>query len=591
MSSFFANLPRVVKNLEKLDEKFHLFHYKWDHNTVVSPLSMARCPYPTSNLPTAKWLLKVAERVVEVILNTIEVDILGDKETKNQLIRNAQLLKGQVEREAVNLTTLTRVVGDIVQYGRVTAGGGDRPKNMEEYAQLFKVIGLPGVSTDYNQDSVFTAMRTAGPNPLLIERYSMALPNFPVTEKQYQFVMPGDTFEAAMKEGRLYICDYKLLDILQTDPTAQPVKYAYAPIALFAAHKNTGTLLPVAIQTQQKPGKDNPVYLADGSYDWLIAKTIVEMADGNFHETVSHLGRTHLYIEPFVVGTGRNFSENHPIAKLLWPHFEGTLNINFLATKTLLSKGGAVDVLLDGTIESLLKLTVQGVEEYPFNDKFLPETFAERGVNELKDYAYRDDAMLYWNAIKKWVTGYLDAAYTQPIGQDKELRAWYEDLVDPNGGRVKGFGENGGPIATKNYLINALTMIVYTSSVQHAAVNFPQYDLMSYCPNMPLAAYSQFPKTAGGNPVPAQAQDYLNILPPMGTALTQVNVGFTLGSIHYTELGDYESGQFSQPVTNGPLAAFKNDLQSIGETIRTRNTNRRPYTPLLPEGIPQSINI
>ncbi|HMQ60675.1 MAG TPA: lipoxygenase family protein [Flavilitoribacter sp.] len=272
MSSFFANLPRVVKNLEKLDEKFHLSHYKWDHNTVVSPLSMARCPYPTSNLPTAKWLLKVAERVVEVILNTKEVDILGDKATNAQLIRNAQLLKGQVEREAVNLTTLTRVVGDIVQYGRVTAGGGGRPKDMEEYAQLFKVI-------------------------------------------------------------------------------------------------------------------------------------------------------------------------------------------------------------------------------------------------------------------------------------------------------------------------------VYTSSVQHAAVNFPQYDLMSYCPNMPLAAFSQFPKTAGGNPVPAQAQDYLNILPPMGTALTQVNVGFTLGSIHYTELGDYENGQFSQPVTNGPLAAFKTDLQSIGETIRTRNTNRRPYTPLLPEGIPQSINI
>ena len=40
---------------------------------------------------------------------------------------------------------------------------------------------------------------------------------------------------------------------------------------------------------------------------------------------VSHLGRTHLFIEPFVIATERQLGENHPLRLLLRPHFEGTL--------------------------------------------------------------------------------------------------------------------------------------------------------------------------------------------------------------------------------------------------------------------------
>ena len=51
-------------------------------------------------------------------------------------------------------------------------------------------------------------------------------------------------------------------------------------------------------------------------------------ADTMHHELISHLGRTHLLIEPFAVSTKRVLPASHPVAVLLAPHVEGTIFIN-----------------------------------------------------------------------------------------------------------------------------------------------------------------------------------------------------------------------------------------------------------------------
>ena len=556
--------------------------YRWNH-TYLSPLAMAEFP-PRGNLPTLRWGLKVAERLIAVLANSIAFDASTDDHS--EIKAKLRDLKDQVARRDLDFSTLRAVVSDVTEFGRVIKESGERPQSMEDYAEIFQLIGLPAVASDYNQDATFAAMRTAGPNPMSIARLDRPLSNFPVSEAEYQQVMPGDTMERAMKDNRLYVCDYQALSVLEQNTEQQPLKYLYAPIALFAEHPTTRQLVPIAIQTQQTPGPDNPIVIADGSYDWLIAKSIVEMADGNYHELVSHLGRTHLYVEPFVVATGRNLPLDHPVAKLLWPHFEGTLFINFAALFTLINEGGPVDKLLSGTIESDLKVTANGVTGYPFNDAFLPKNFADRGVDTLKHYAYRDDALLYWKAIHGWVSGYLEKTYNPPGGLagDANLQEWYRDLVSENGGRVKGFGLNGG-FDDRNYLIDTLTLLIFTSSVQHAAVNFPQFDLMSYCPNVPLAAFSQFPGCD------ADAQDYLNILPPIDRSRLQLQVLYLLGTVHYTEIGQYADGYFDADVASGPLKRFQRSIGEIGSTIQNRNINRRPYQTLMPQAIPQSINI
>lgn len=123
--------------------------------------------------------------------------------------------------------------------------------------------------------------------------------------------------------------------------------------------------------------------------------------------------------------------------------------------------------------------------------------------------------------------------------------------------------------------------------MQHAAVNFPQYDLMSYVPNMPLAGYAAAPSATHGG----AEQDYLDLLPPLDMAELAMKVLYVLGSVQYTTLGAYAATNFADERVTESLRTFQRRLNDIDETIRQRNQNRRAYEFLLPAGIPQSINI
>ena len=191
---------------------------------------------------------------------------------------------------------------------------------------------------------MFAAMRVAGPNPLMIERMKALDARLPITEEQYQSVMgTQDSLEKAVADGRLYLADYSVFDgaVNGSFPAAQ--KFNYAPLALFAVPPGGQSLVPVAIQCAPQPGPDNPIFLPRDGDSWLIAKTIVQIADANFHEAVSHLGRTHLFIEPFIIATHNQLSPTHPLFILLTPHFEGTLAINDAAQRRLIVSCGLVD--------------------------------------------------------------------------------------------------------------------------------------------------------------------------------------------------------------------------------------------------------
>ena len=258
----------------------------------------------------------------------------------------------------------------------------------------------------------------------------------------------------------------------------------------------------------------------------------------------------------------------------------------------MIANKGAVDKLLGVTIEEARRLTVQGVQSFSVNDAFQPLTFQARGVDDaerLPDYPYRDDSMLYWEVIHEWVEKYCRAYYQsdQDVCEDIEIQAWYRELIAKDGGRIAGFGRDGG-LSSIEYLAEVVALVIFTSSVQHAAVNFPQYDLMSYAPNMPLAGYAPAPEEKSG----ATAQDYLNMLPPMDMAELQMELGYLLGTVHYTQLGHYECDYFSgSSAVALAEARFRDRLDAIAQTIQQRNQQRSPYAFLLPSGVPQSINI
>ena len=487
--------------------------------------------------------------------------------------------------------------------------------SFKPYQDLFQIIYLPCISDRFQSDRAFAAHRVAGPNPLVIERVRDRLPtNFPVTNREYQAVMgEQDSLNQAIQDERLYITDYKIFDGVKAGNfPPEYTKYLCAPLALFAVPPDncSQSLVPVAIQCHQDPSSENPIFTPtppgtpeSHQWSWLIAKTIVQIADANYHELISHLGRTHLLIEPFIIATARELAPNHPLGILLRPHFQGTLFINNAATVGLINQGGLVDATFGGTLDESLRITLEGVRGYPFsfNDSMLPRFFEQRGVDDvtkLPDYPYRDDAMLIWDAIHQWVDNYISVYYQsdKDVVDDPELQRWCESLIADDGGRMTGFGESnssgGLDIHSRAYLIDAVTLIIFTSSVQHAAVNFPQATYTSYAPNMPFAGYQPAPKRT----TIATKDDYFDLIPPLEQAEAQMNIAYTLGSVYYTQLGQYQNQNeptyFSDRDIQQPLKAFQHRLKEIETIIQDRNALRPTfYSFLLPSKIPQSINI
>jgi arachidonate 15-lipoxygenase len=471
-----------------------------------------------------------------------------------------------------------------------------RPHSLEDYRRLFSYLKPPEIVDTFTNDEVFADLRLAGPNPLMIQRLTAADPRFPVLEEHYQSVMGmDDALQAAMLEGRIYLADYAILDgaingTYGTEPETQ--KYGYAPLAMFAVPKNGGALRPVAIQCGQQPGNYQVITPSSSEYAWLIAKTVVQIADANVHEAVSHFGRTHLLIEPFVLATHRQLATTHPLFLLLVPHFQGTLAINDAAKGLLVAPKGGVNQLLSSTIDNSRVLAVKGLLARGFNAEMLPRRLQERGVDDpavLPSYPYRDDGRLIWDAIHTWVENYLRLYYQSDdqVQGDASLQNWAAELVAFDGGRVQDFGDqSSGKITTFAYLTDAVTMIIFTSSAQHAAVNFPQNGVMSFAPAMPAAGYQPVKDLAA-----ATAEDWLNLLPPLEQAQAQLNLLYLLGSVYFTKLGDYEADHFTDPGVAAPLQAFQQRLEAINGIIDQRNATRRRYEYLKPANIPQSINI
>lgn len=477
--------------------------------------------------------------------------------------------------------------------------GSSTPRDLTRYRELFQTLTLPGIGWTFQDDAEFARLRVAGPNAVLIKRIAALPENFAVTAERYAAVVAGDDLATALAAGRIYLCDYAALNKLVPGSYQGQAKYAYRPLALFAVPPGGASLVPVAIQCGQDGGSDpvfTPTVRPDEQWGWDIAKFIVQVADGNYHELVAHLAHTHLVIEALALATRRHLAEVHPLWALLVPHYEGTLFINNAAATSLITPGGPIDHIFAGTIASSQAQAVAARLEFDFTRRMLPHDLKERGVDDagaLPDYPYRDDALLVWQAIQQWVSGYVGLYYASDadVAGDPELTAWCAELQ--GAGQLKGFPT----LTTVAGLIDACTMILFTCSAQHAAVNFPQKEVMEFAPAVTGAGWQAAPLERQGH----DRTDWLDYMPPLAPALQQLETLYLLGSLHYRPLGTYQSRDFPYPAwfqdprvtgAEGPLVRFQASLQGVEQRIVARNAQRRvAYPYLLPSRIPTSTNI
>ncbi|MEQ1569642.1 MAG: lipoxygenase family protein [Myxococcota bacterium] len=543
---------------------------------------------PPSDRPAAAWLATVAEVLVRVGLNAAEVDRRLSSLHPEHPEHHAVLeLLHDAEKGGAHAAFDFLV-------GLVQGQDDDVPaSSLADYEALFRRLPVPACATEVHDDLWFARMRVAGPNPMSLQRVDAA--PFALTEAAFARSMgtfaargvdvSGATLASAAAEGRLFVADYSGLRGVEGGTWGGRQKYLFGPVALFASVGAARTLVPVAIRAD-----DDPVGPADG-LAWQRAKTVTTVADGNVHQAVIHLAHTHLVLEAVVLAARRSLAPTHPVARLLAPHFEGTLYINDAADQKLAAPGGGVDAVMGGPITFSRAAAVSGAQTWSFRGSMLPRELRARGVDDpetLREYPYRDDALLVHAAIHRWVEAYLRTWYGSDgdVAGDVEVRAMFGWLGAPDGGRLR---DVPVPVTVAD-LVDAVAHVVFTASAQHAAVNFPQLTIMSYAPAFPLAGYR-----AGALGTEA---DWFSLLPPLPQAHFQATLGLLLGSVHHTSLGGYPhhlfglGGNFAgDPRIDPALASFQADLRAVEAVIDQRNRGRAPYPFLLPSRIPQSINI
>ncbi|XP_018427528.1 PREDICTED: arachidonate 5-lipoxygenase isoform X3 [Nanorana parkeri] len=416
----------------------------------------------------------------------------------------------------------------------------------------------------WKEDFMFGYQFLNGCNPVEITKCTKIPENFPVTQEMVELCLERKlTLQQEIELGNIFIVDYKLLDGIsanKTDPCT--MQYIAAPICLL--YKNLeNKIMPIAIQLNQTPGPENPIFLpSDAEYDWLLAKIWVRSSDFHVHQTVTHLLRTHLLTEVFAIGMFRQLPAVHPVFKLLIPHVRFTIAINTKAREQLICECGLFDKAMG----------MESKEDIPY-------------------YFFRDDGMKVWDATLNFAKDVVDVYYDsdKTVCEDSELQAFVKDVY------VYGLRDNEGSgfpkmIKTKEKLIEYLTLVMFTASGQHAAVNFGQYDWCSWIPNSPPTMRCPPPTNKGEVTI----EYIIESLPDRGRSCWHLGAVWALSQFQDNELflGLYPDEHFVEKRVKKAMAKFRKNLEDIISFIQERNKNKKlPYYYLSPDRIPNSVAV
>ncbi|XP_068405043.1 polyunsaturated fatty acid 5-lipoxygenase isoform X1 [Eschrichtius robustus] len=452
------------------------------------------------------------------------------------------------------------------------------------------------VMNHWQEDLMFGYQFLNGCNPVLIQRCTKLPANLPVTTEMVECSLERQlTLEQEVELGNIFVVDFKLLDgidVNKTDPCT--LQFLAAPICLL--YKNLANkIVPIAIQLNQVPGDENPIFLpSDAKYDWLLAKIWVRSSDFHIHQTITHLLRTHLVSEVFGIAMYRQLPAVHPIFKLLVAHVRFTIAINTKAREQLICEYGLFDKANATGGGGHVQLVQKSMQDLTYSSLCFPEAIKARGMDNTEDipyYFYRDDGLLVWEAIRAFTAEVVDIYYgsDQVVEEDQELQDFVRDVYvyGMRGKKASGFPKS---IKTKEKLSEYLTVVIFTASAQHAAVNFGQYDWCSWIPNAPPTMRAPPPTVKGVVTI----EQIVDMLPDRGRSCWHLGAVWALSQFQDNELflGMYPEEHFIETPVKEAMARFRKNLDTIVSVIAERNKNKKlPYYYLSPDRIPNSVAI
>ncbi|XP_022087837.1 arachidonate 5-lipoxygenase-like isoform X2 [Acanthaster planci] len=466
-------------------------------------------------------------------------------------------------------------------------------RNLDDLKNVYHgVFPKPDGMRMWRSDIEFGLQRLIRCNPTQIRLFTEVPEKFGVTDEMVGPFLEGMTIQEAIAKKKLYYIDYEILKNL-------PVKQGtpvVSPIGLFFVDKNKH-LMPVALQLEQQKGPDNPVFLpSDPEYTWLLAKMWFNFADASYHQSCTHLGLTHLVMESVAATMHCALSPSHPLFRLLAPHFLFLMAINSRGLALLISVDGWVDKTMNIGRDGMFELIGRAFKRWRLNvEGTIINDLKAREVddtNALPDYHYRDDGVLIYEAMEKYVRVVVESHYETPdmITGDYELQEWGRLMATPqdNGGAgVQGIPADG-KFANVEDVISTVTPIMFTCSVSHCVANFSQYDDYAFPPHYPAGMRMPPPTDKS----PRSEKDILDNLPEKNVTVDVMTVTRLLSEKATNSLGDFEMQYGFCPVAVKALEQFRKDLKQIEVIIDERNRHREfPYDYCHPKEVPNAISI
>ncbi|KAG9338983.1 hypothetical protein JZ751_024381 [Albula glossodonta] len=265
------------------------------------------------HFPCNKWL-RTADGDIELrngqvcTVNSETLQILKDhrmREIKNKQQHFRWRTFAQGVPNCVDMDSL-KPLGPNLSYTRQSPG--------TELQYLRGFADRAYVQAHWSEDSFFGYQCLNGCNPMMISQVHSLPPNLPVTTDMLRPFLPqASSLELELERGTLFLLDYKVVEGVPPNTVNGQQQYLAAPLCLLY-YNQQGELKPIAIQLQQTPGPENPVFLpSDPEPDWLLAKMWVRCADFQCHQLISHFLVTHLLGEVYCTATLRQLPEIHPL--------------------------------------------------------------------------------------------------------------------------------------------------------------------------------------------------------------------------------------------------------------------------------------
>ncbi|OCT70163.1 hypothetical protein XELAEV_18037084mg [Xenopus laevis] len=271
--------------------------------------------------------------------------------------------------------------------------------------------------------------------------------------------------------------------------------------------------------------------------------------------------------------------------ELLIHHVRFTIAINTKAREQLICECGLFDKANATGGGGHVELLLRAMKYFTYESLCLPEAIQMRGMEnteEIPYYFYRDDGLKVWEATQKIRIRF---GWAESRILLKKAESWIRCIPTLN-------PQQRFPkvIKTKDKLIEYLTLVIFTASGQHAAVNFGQYDWCSWIPNSP-PTMRQPPPTEKGV---VTIEFIIESLPDRGRSCWHLGAVWALSQFQDNEifLGYYPDEHFVEKSVKEAMVKFRKNLEEITSFIQDRNKNKKlPYYYVSPDRIPNSVAV